>query len=166
MFSEASRISSVSCDWVGWHASVKSSSLKRKKSKEPCSQVYKLVIYTASHKKKWLREWMGKNFFTTRNEAATSKSDCFNFLSFYLFIYLFEDGVLWQEISEKNSVLTQLLSAVSFCVFSHKKLWPGCCSALCYYERKKWISNVLPLPAARSLCLFITRHTLRSMSLS
>lgn len=45
----------------------------------------------------------------------------------------------------------QLLSAVPFCAFSHTKLGYHRCSALCYYDRKKWISNEVSVPAASTL---------------
>lgn len=59
----------------------------------------------------------------------------------------------------------QLPSAVPSCEFSHMKLCTGCHDALCYYDRKKWISNVLPPPAAGSLWISVTRHP-GGMSLS
>lgn len=52
----------------------------------------------------------------------------------------------------------QLLSAVPFCVLSHTKLCCHRCSALCYYDRKKWISNEVSVPAASTLWISVAQE--------
>lgn len=72
--------------------------------------------------------------------------------SFFFFFFFYSPFLLRIVLPDKEyRRKAQLPSAVPFCGFSHTKLCPGCRFALCYYDRKKWISNVLPLPAARSL---------------
>lgn len=94
-----------------------------------------------------------QNHFATRNETSKSNRDLPPrppppLPHLFLLRMVLPD--------KKYRRKAQLLSAVPFCEFSHTKLCTGCCDALCYYDRKKWISNVLPLPAAGSLWIF--RH--------
>ena len=93
-----------------------------------------------------------QNHFVPRNETAKFNRD---FILFLFPFFFFPPFLLRMVLSDKKyRRKAQLLSAVLFCGFSHTKLWPACRSALCYYDRKKWISNVVPLPAASSLWIF------------
>ena len=60
------------------------------------------------------------------------------FLSFFFFFFFLLRMLVPDKKYQRKA---QLLSAVPFCGFSHTKLCPACLSALCYYDRKKWISS-------------------------
>lgn len=97
------------------------------------------------------RGWEGRTILSLEMRQPNSTGTLF----FSSFLFFFSPFLLRMALSDKKyRRKAQLLSAVLFCGFSHTKLWPACRSALCYYDRKKWISNVVPLPAASSLWIF------------